>query len=548
MNSPLRHLARAFVVLSLFVLVALVDGPAAAQATPEDKLDLSTPRRAVAAFLGAIHAGDDARAAEVLDLRALPWADRTARGREAARELYVVLDRVAWIELSDLSDEPDGRAEDGADIELLAVARVGTHDARITLERSRAAGRPWRFSSATVVQIERLYEIHGPGPIESRVPAVLRGARVWSLAPWQWIGVVVSFALALLVSRVLAYVLHRIGARIAARSMPKWDDELVGSLESPVRYLLAVLGVRVLTDLLALGARPTHLLHRGLAIVTIALLAWTVIRVVTVAARWVEDRAMEARHDPRGGALGEAERRARGIATQVRVLRRVVNVSVGILAIALMLIQFELLRNIGVSLLASAGLAGVVLGFAAQRTFSSLIAGIQLSSTQPIRIGDVVIVEKEWGVIEEITLTYVVVRIWDERRLIVPMTRFLEHPFENWTKTSSTLHGTVFLYVDWTFPVAELRTELARILDGHPKWDGRTQTVVVTDAKERTIELRALVSAANATDLFALRADVREKLVTFVQQLDGGAHLPRLRHEEGPSRLPRDVETSPRSA
>jgi small-conductance mechanosensitive channel len=183
---------------------------------------------------------------------------------------------------------------------------------------------------------------------------------------------------------------------------------------------------------------------------------------------------------------------------------------------AIMLMQFEVVRNVGVSLLASAGVAGIVLGLAAQRTLGSLFAGIQLSITQPIRMGDEIFIENESGTIEEITLTYVVVKIWDERRLIVPMSRFLEQPFQNWTKVSSELHGTVMLQADWKTPIDELRAEVARLLKGNPLWDGRSEAVHVTDAKAGTIEVRVLVSAANATKLFELRAQLRERLVAWL--------------------------------
>jgi small-conductance mechanosensitive channel len=314
---------------------------------------------------------------------------------------------------------------------------------------------------------------------------------------------------------------------VVARTTSKWDDELVSSLRAPTRLFIGVLLFRVLLDPLALNAVAMHVSSRLVGIITIAVIGWVAVRGVTVLARWVEDRAKSAATD-----AGDAELRARGVATQVRVFRRVLNVSIGIITASLMLMQFEVVRNIGVSLLASAGLAGVVLGFAAQRTIGSLIAGIQMSTTQPIRIGDVVIIEKEWGTIEEITLTYVVVKVWDERRLIVPMTRFLEQPFENWTKTSAAIHGTVYFYVDWTFPVEAMRSELDRILDGHPDWDGRTKGVVVTDAKERSLEVRVLVSAANAGKLWDLRVDVREKIVRWLQQLEGGRFLARVRYED----------------
>jgi hypothetical protein len=193
------------------------------------------------------------------------------------------------------------------------------------------------------------------------------------------------------------------------------------------------------------------------------------------------------------------------------------------------MLQFDEVRTVGLSLLASAGVAGVVLGLAAQRPVGALLAGIQLSITQPVRIGDTVIVENEWGIIEEINLTYVVVRIWDQRRLIVPMTRFLEQPFQNWTKVSPELLGSIFVYTDHRVPLDAMRAELDRAVKGHPCWDGRVCELVVTDVKERVLEIRSLISAANADDAWKLRCHVREKLVVWLANLDGGRYLPRTR-------------------
>lgn len=523
-----------FVVVLLTVVfsTALAGERVAAADDPADaaELDLSTPRRAVGAFLAAAEHEDWDRATRILDLRAIPPASRLAAGQQAARDLAYVLDRIAWVEVDLLSDEPGGNPSDGAKSERIASARVGRHEVMITLARGGGGAGEWRFSSATVAQIPKLYEEHGPGAVERRVPAVLRDSRAWGLAVWQWLALPIILMLALTCGAVTAAVVRRAGKHIARRTATAWDDALTVAFAAPVRYFVAALAFRFLLEPLGLSAAATHVFGRLVGIATIATIAWLAIRAVAVLARWLEAHA-------RSGAEGAAERelQARGFATQVRVFRRVINVGVALLAAALMLVQFELVRNIGVSLLASAGLAGVVLGFAAQRTFGSLIAGIQLSMTQPIRIGDVVIVEKEWGTIEEITLTYVVVRVWDERRLIVPMSRFLEQPFENWTKTSAELHGTVFVNVDWTLPVDALRAELDRILDGHPAWDGRTKKVVVTDARERTLEVRILVSAADADKLWDLRVDIRERVVRWLRELEGGRYLPRLRYAEEPN-------------
>jgi small-conductance mechanosensitive channel len=176
------------------------------------------------------------------------------------------------------------------------------------------------------------------------------------------------------------------------------------------------------------------------------------------------------------------------------------------------------LRHLGTSLLASAGIITVLAGVVVQRSLGNLFVGFQLALTQPILLDDVVVVEGEFGKIEEITLAYVVIHLWDQRRLVVPINYFLEKPFENWTRRSSELLGTVFLYFDYHLPVNELRAEFDRYLETHPAWDKRTKSLVITDAKETSMQLRALVSATDPDKLWTLRCDVREALITYVQE------------------------------
>jgi len=202
--------------------------------------------------------------------------------------------------------------------------------------------------------------------------------------------------------------------------------------------------------------------------------------------------------------------------------------------LAAILMTFDKVRYLGTSLLASAGVAGIILGFAAQRSIGTLLAGIQIAITQPIRLDDVVIVENEWGRIEEITLTYVVVRIWDKRRLIVPTTYFIEKPFQNWTRVSADILGTVFIYTDYQVPVDKLREEFTRILEKSELWDRKTNVMQVTNATDRTIEIRALMSAADSPTAWDLRVHVREKLITFLQE-NYPDSLPRTRIEMAPS-------------
>jgi small-conductance mechanosensitive channel len=209
--------------------------------------------------------------------------------------------------------------------------------------------------------------------------------------------------------------------------------------------------------------------------------------------------------------------RARRVYTQVDILRKIVVVIIGILAVAAVLTRFDRLADLGAGILASAGLAGLVLGFAAQRTLANLLAGLQIAFTQPIRIDDVVIVEGEWGRIEEITLTFVVVCIWDLRRLVVPIGYFLEKPFQNWTRVSADLLGSVYLYVDYRVDFGAVREHLRELLEASEHWDGKVCRLHVTDAKQDRVELRALMSAADASAAWELRCEIRERLLQWLR-------------------------------
>ncbi|MFO7998952.1 MAG: mechanosensitive ion channel [Bacteroidales bacterium] len=210
--------------------------------------------------------------------------------------------------------------------------------------------------------------------------------------------------------------------------------------------------------------------------------------------------------------------KTRKVHTQYNILEKILIFIIIVIATAVALMLFDGVRNIGISLFASAGVAGLIIGLSAQKALGSILAGLQIAITQPIRIDDVVIVENEWGWIEEINLTYVVVRIWDKRRLIVPSTYFLERPFQNWTRISADILGTVFIYTDYTVPFEALRKELTRLLESSPHWDGKVNVLQVTDAKESTLEIRALMSAATSPAAWDLRVYIREKLIAFIQK------------------------------
>ena len=327
---------------------------------------------------------------------------------------------------------------------------------------------------------------------------------------------------------ILAWLMARVGRVVdayssarAAKSAGTWDAVLVPVAGKAVRILLPLLALILGVPALPVPEGLGVVMQDGLSLVLIGTVAFLVYQLVVAAEALVLTRYRIDTAD---------NLRARMVYTQVTVLKKVALVVIAVFTLASMLMVFEPVRQLGTSILASAGIAGIIVGFAAQRSIATLLAGLQIAVTQPIRIDDVVIVENEWGRIEDITLTYVVVRIWDQRRLVLPITYFIEKPFQNWTRTSSEILGTVFLHVDYRAPLDALRKELDRILAESPHWDGRVKVLQVTDAKPQTLEIRALASAADASRAWDLRCEVREKLIRFLQEHYPDS-LPRIRAE-----------------
>lgn len=209
---------------------------------------------------------------------------------------------------------------------------------------------------------------------------------------------------------------------------------------------------------------------------------------------------------------------ARKMYTQINLLEKVIIFIIVLFAVGFILLSFDSIKKIGYGIFASAGLAGIIIGLSAQKVVGALLAGIQIAFTQPFRIDDAVVVENEWGWIEEINLTYVVIRLWDKRRLVLPSTYFLENPFQNWTRNSADIIGSVFLHTDYRVSFDDLRTELTKILENTSLWDQQVNVLQVTDSKENSVEIRILVSAKNSPTAWDLRVHVREKMIKFIQE------------------------------
>jgi len=327
--------------------------------------------------------------------------------------------------------------------------------------------------------------------------------------------------LAALLGWLLYRLFWRIVRRVARSTDTVLDDSVLAHCRLPTLALFPLTAIYAARPLLAvrLGAAPTAHVASLLEILLTLSAAWLTIRLLSVAEDVVARRFDVSVSD---------NLRARAVQTQFRIIRRIVTVAIGLFTVAILLAGSENFRELGTGILASAGLVGLVVGFAAQKTLGNLIAGIQIAITQPIRLDDVVIVEGEWGWIEEITLTYVVVRVWDLRRVVLPIGYFLEKPFQNWTRRSADILGTVYLHLDYTTPVDAIRAELQRIVEQSSHWDGKVCGVQVTGASEQTIEVRALVSASDSGRAWDLRCEVREQLIEFLQ-CNHPDCLPRLR-------------------
>jgi len=318
------------------------------------------------------------------------------------------------------------------------------------------------------------------------------------------------------------FFLFKMIRKIVQRTGSVIDDSLVRHCYRPLQWTVVIFVIRLVLPA-ALSERISAGVNHILSLLLISSVSWLLIKAVYVLEDYVVSRFEVDVKD---------NLRARKIHTQLRVLKRIVIIVVGTIALSTMLMTFPKVRQLGTTILASAGIIGIVVGMAAQRTIGTFIAGLQIAFTQPIRVDDVVIVENEWGRIEEITLTYVVVRIWDLRRLVVPITYFIEKPFQNWTRVTADILGTIYLYVDYTVPIDAIRKELQRLLKKSELWDGKVCVLQVTNTSERTIELRALVSASDASRAWSLRCEIREKLIEFIRKQYPQA-LPKLRAEVG---------------
>jgi small-conductance mechanosensitive channel len=348
-------------------------------------------------------------------------------------------------------------------------------------------------------------------------------ADFWARYVPAWAVALLGMATAVLIALVIHGAAFRVINRLVQR---RWAASTAAAflrrIRWPTRFIILAFAITAILPGLPVAPELVLLIQRVAALALIAMAGWMAISLVNLGGDLVTRRYDMTVRD---------NYTARRVRTQLSILLRTVNMVLIVITVSIMLMTIPGVREFGVSLFASAGLAGIAVGLAAKPTLSNLIAGLQIALAQPIRLDDVVIVEGEWGRIEQIYSTYVQVRLWDERRLVVPLTQFIEKPFQNWTRRDSPLIGTVFWRLDYTAPVELMRKKLDEFVRESKHWDGKTAVIQVTDADGETIEVRALVSAAESGSSFDLRCEVREKMIVFLNDQHPYC-LPRRREEQ----------------
>jgi small-conductance mechanosensitive channel len=514
----------------------------------EEPPDRETPQASLANFVLSCESGDFARAAWSMDLGSLPAEDQARRAPEFARMLKAVMDQKVWIDWGGISDRPDGQlgtdgqeetpaGRDGPRRAIkLGSAQLDPIDAEFWLVRVRPGDAPpvWVLSRQTVAHAPALYRRYGPRPFERRLPGWLRARTLGGVANWQWLGI----AALLLLGVAVGWGVQEAAARVLDRSRRDWARALAGAVRGPVAWTVGLGTFEVLAgDSLRL-AGPVMLVVEPVVLALIVLgLTWLLTRTLN----YTSER-ISLRYDGQDGGYGPT------VVTRVAVARHFLTAAVWVLGIGLALTRFAWFREMGTTLLASAGIAAAVLGLVAQRPLGNLLAGIQMALTQPVRLGDAVIFQDEFGWIERIEMTYVAIRTWDLRRVVVPTAYFIDNPIQNWSMGGAHKIKPVYLHADYRVDVAAVRAELERLVKDHPDYDQLVPPILqVTDCGPSTVVLRALCSARDAASSWNLHCQVREGLVGFLQRHEGGRYLPRTRVavvDQGPSPDPRDADRS----
>ncbi len=497
--------------------------------------ELRTPQAVLEYFIKAARQENFAAAGYALNLNMLPPEQQVERAPELARQLYYLLQQHTLIDWDKLPDRPDGQIDDlsvepseivgqprrSIRLGSIALAGFNRRSVPVRVQRIKVGDkRPvWVFSANTVENIPQLYDEYGPGVLNEQLPPWLKGRLDSKIAPWEWIAIFILMT----ISGGIGWFLHQILHRAFRHSPNFWLRGVTDTMATPMALLIGLLwlygSVRILLQL-------TGPVTRSFDFVVLLLMimagTWLVMRFIKFVSDYVAESYVQREIDIN-------EDRAREWSTYLFVLRRILIFGALLLGMTVVLHYIGVFERLGLSFLASAGLLSVIFGIAAQRVLGDLIASMQIGLTQPVRVGDYVVFEGEWGMVERITFTYLTIRTWDERRMVVPLQYFMSKPVENLTKTNKQLIKPIHLYLDYQTDVEQIRRKFQELVAEDEDWDGVWSSVHVTEIQEETLEIRALCSARDPLTAWYLRFRLNEKLMAFVRELDAGAYLPQQR-------------------
>lgn len=504
-------------------------------AAPSEPINLSTPQAALEHFILSCRDEDYGRAAHALNLNLIPQATRLIRAPFLAEKFFYVINQRLWLDWDEVPDRPDGQTDAASGSDPLAgeprrSIRIGRIDAdgrdiAIRLQRVKAEGQEpvWVFSANTVENIDLLYDRFGPGLLEQHLPGWAKVRTFGKVPLWSWF----ALAVAVMLSAVFGWAFQKFAIQTLRQRLDRdWPGvtELLGVLSTPLGLLGGLICFYFVTlSLITLTGPVGKVLYPTLALLIVLAFTWLGMRSIGFFSDYVSRQYSDE--------LQSYERAdVRRKLTLIAVSRRVLIFIALALGVGVALSELNLLDSLGISLLASAGIASVILGVAAQSVLGNILAGIQIALTRPAKIGDNIYFENQWGYVEEITYTYIVIQTWDQRRVVVPLKYFLERPFENWSMKDPHMLRPFYLYADYRIDVRKVRDKFAELLKNDEDWDEQNEpTLQVTALNDETLELRALCSAKDPSAAWDLHCRMREALIDYVQNLDDGRYLPRRR-------------------
>ncbi|MGO4911120.1 mechanosensitive ion channel family protein [Leeuwenhoekiella sp. W20_SRS_FM14] len=499
---------------------------------PPNEFNFQSPQATLEHFVYNARSGDFKNASYALNFNLLPDDITQEQAATLAEKLFFVLNQRIKIDWSGLSDRPDGQIDmststnqaiAGKPMRSVVFGEIDLDGRDIVLRMQRIKykdyGAFWLISANTVENIDSLYEVYGPRELDRMMPDWAR-IQFLNMPIWKFIGTLLLILISYLLGKLSLYLFRK----IFKKSDKIWVNTIAKRLATPAGWAIGVLFFYIsLNKLISFGGTFASTLYAILLIAVIGTITWFIMRFIDSFMVYVAETKI-------GDTNPEENNEARMMLTYISVARRVITFIVIIVGFSVILSQFRSLEKLGISLIASAGLATVVLGVAAQSTLGNIIAGIQIALTRPARIGDTVIIDDDWGYVEDIRFTYMVVRTWDERRLIVPLKEIISKTFENWSMTSAHQIRPITLHVDYQTDVNLIRQKFSELLEQEENWDKNHSPVVqVVDMSEKTMQVRALCSAKDASSTWDLHCTLREKLIAYISTVDSGQHLSKSR-------------------